>query len=167
MEENRTTEETRLIPRMDEAAFGQESDSCRHSPRQQSDWQGEDCFAGPSTNVAASATTPRDDDMARSTDDESEKEKERKLSYRVEEEDSPKRPAKRRGRGRPPTTGEYVELAAAKECWLAAERKEKELEEEKDILEMYPRLGSKVLMNEEEKDRMNRMKKSNIDEIAA
>ncbi|RLU25376.1 hypothetical protein DMN91_001532 [Ooceraea biroi] len=84
MEENRTTEETRLIPRMDEAAFGQESDGCRRSPRQQSDWQGEGCSAGLSTNVAASATTPRDDDMARSTDDESEKEKERKLS-KVEE----------------------------------------------------------------------------------
>ncbi|EZA62082.1 hypothetical protein X777_06198 [Ooceraea biroi] len=84
----------------------------------------------------------------------------------VLEEDSPKRKFKRRGRKRPPTTGDYVGLAAAKKRLVEAERKERELEDDKVLLEMYPRLGSKILMNEEEKDRMERVKKGSSDEIA-
>ncbi|RLU23203.1 hypothetical protein DMN91_003406 [Ooceraea biroi] len=82
------------------------------------------------------------------------------------EDVSPKQQAKRRGRGRPPTTGEYVGLAAAKKRWLEAERKEKDLEEEKELLERYPRLGNTNLINESERERKERMSEEKSEDIA-
>lgn len=52
------------------------------------------------------------------------------------------RPSKR-GRGRPPTTGQYVGLAAAKQAYLKAQREELELRAEQEVVESVHNLREK------------------------
>ncbi|CAK1553151.1 unnamed protein product [Leptosia nina] len=62
----------------------------------------------------------------------------RKRSRLSEDDDSstdtPSKAGKKRGRGRPPTTGEYIGLAEAKRAYLKAQREEMEAQAEAELL---------------------------------
>ncbi|CAK1543708.1 unnamed protein product [Leptosia nina] len=62
----------------------------------------------------------------------------RKRSRLSEDDDSstdaPSKAGKRRGKGRPPTTGEYIGLAEAKRAYLKAQRQEMEAQAEAELL---------------------------------
>ncbi|XP_041974010.1 uncharacterized protein LOC121729534 [Aricia agestis] len=83
--------------------------------------------------------------------DDSERERTRATFRRKrrgsELEDSPEKdrgaalkPSSKRGRGRPPTTGQYVGLSKTKQEYLELQQKEIQIESEKEVLEMTKRL---------------------------